>query len=158
MATVILQGDVKVLELNVPDIGWLPIGCLTSNGFDEAVQMLGTTTRDNEDGWVSAVPTQQGYRISFAGLVPLDHTIDPLPYVDILRLREFKRDKLKIGWRMVSNGIEESGYGYITSIGDTAPAGDNVSFSGEILGTGKVIVTDPVNFLFEDNNNYIFNS
>ena len=47
---------------------FLPIGCLTSDTFDEEIEMLDTTTVDNK-GWKTSIPTKQNYNISFDGLI-----------------------------------------------------------------------------------------
>ena len=62
------NGAYKVLYIKVGEV-YFPIGCLTSNSFSEEVAMLGTTTRDNSDGWKTSIPTLQSYNISFDGII-----------------------------------------------------------------------------------------
>ncbi|WP_294892654.1 hypothetical protein [Sulfuricurvum sp. MLSB] len=61
----IIQGNDRILFVKVGDI-FQPIACLSSNGMDEDVEMLSTTTR-NSEGWRTSLPTQQGFSVNFTG-------------------------------------------------------------------------------------------
>ena len=63
-----ISGVLRVLYIKVDD-DFLPVGCLTSNSFSESSTMLGTTTRDNANGWQSSIPTAQNYSITFDGIL-----------------------------------------------------------------------------------------
>lgn len=118
------------------NIDWFPVGCLTSNSFSESTELLDATMRSDADGWTQAIPTNQNYNVSFAGLVTLDDrggTV--MNYESIVGL---KRSRTKIQWRITSNeGEVDEGYGYITSLTNTASLGEFVTFDGEIRGVGE---------------------
>ena len=136
-----MNGTYKLLYIYFVD-AYYPIGCLTSNSFSEGVSMLGSTTRDNTDGWGSSVPTSQGYNISFSGILTLDNRGSTvITYADIKGL---KRSRTKIQWRIVMSdgtGDTDQGYGYITSISQSASVDEAISFDGEITGVGVPSVT-----------------
>lgn len=119
-----LSGDSRILELFI-DAAWTPIGCLTDNSFSESVETIGTTTR-NSNSWKTQLTTKQGYSISFSGI----ETDDTLSAV---KLKELKRSRALIQWRISA----DTGYGYITNIGESSPAGDFSTFNGEIVGDGQ---------------------
>jgi hypothetical protein len=61
----IVQGNDRILFIKRGD-NFQPVGCLTSNGLDEATEFLPTTTR-NAEGWETQRPTTQNYSINFSG-------------------------------------------------------------------------------------------
>ena len=73
------NGTYKVLSIKQDNV-YLPIGCLTENSFEESVDMLDTTTRDNPNGWKTSRPVGQQYSISFSGLVTSDISSNCLLY------------------------------------------------------------------------------
>ena len=83
----VFNGDLEVLFFKVDGI-YKPIGCLTSNSFNEEVDMLNTTTRQGA-GWESSRPTMQMFSISFSGIATNDvYSSDNVSYASI---RELKR-------------------------------------------------------------------
>lgn len=62
----IIEGNERILFIKRGDT-FYPVACLTSNGLEEDVEMLPTTTR-NAEGWRTAIPQLQGYTITFEGL------------------------------------------------------------------------------------------
>jgi hypothetical protein len=62
----IVQGNDRILFIKRGD-NFQPVGCLTTNGLDESIEFLPTTTR-NSEGWETQRPTTQGYSINFEGL------------------------------------------------------------------------------------------
>ena len=152
-----INGTHKILEINVPTVGFVPIGCLTENSFSERSQMLETTTRDNTGGWITAIPTAQGYNIDFSGLVPFDFYDTEVTYVSLELLKTYKRAGTKIEWRIVSNGATESGFAYITEISDSAVVDEFVSFSGALLGYGEITISVGLqNYDFNNGDNFDF--
>jgi predicted secreted protein len=121
---------------------FLPVGCLTSDSFSETVEMLDTTTRDN-GGWKTAVPTMQSYNITFDGLIKqklfLDQIDNNLTYQQIKIL---KRSRTLIEWKIESSTDIHisSGFGYITSLSDSANVDEFISFNATIQGQG--LITD----------------
>ena len=123
-----IKGNNKILYLYI-DPDWVAIGCLTDNSFSEQVDLLDV----NIDEWAASVPTNQGYGLTFTGI---QDDATPLTYVDI---RALKRAKTLVQWKVENvNTLEgESGYGFITDIGEAAPAGDFLTFDGSIVGFGE---------------------
>ena len=129
-----INGQDRILYIKLEG-EWLPIGCLTDNSFNESSDMLGTTTRDNINGWQSSVPTNQRYSVPFSGLVGLEYSSETL--VTYYQLQIFKRFKDLIDWR-VDDGLGnfDSGQGYITEINNANAIDEFVSFDGVIEGFG----------------------
>lgn len=127
-----------------------PIGCLTSNSFNETSEMLETTTRQNMNGWKTSIPTMQSYSISLSGLVTENNReLTILTYRDLQKL---KRDKTKISWMMnTANPLKNDyGFGYINSLSNNAEIDSFIDFSAEIVGYGEpyesIDVQDQLNY------------
>lgn len=137
-----LNGTNRIVYIKWED-EYLPIGCLTSDAFDEDVEMLETTTRDNA-GWRTSVPTNQGYSISFDGLVK-QTLIDDLnsDIISYNRLITLKRDRTLIDWKIeTSDDIYISeGKGYILNISNSASIDEFINFNATIQGYGNIIET-----------------
>lgn len=134
------NGIYKVLYIKV-STEWFPIGCLTSNSFSESVSMLGTTTRDNTNGWETSVPTTQSFNISFSGVLIFGNREETvITYDDLIVL---KRARTQIEWKIESaqGGNIENGYGYITSLSDSASIDTFLTFNGEIVGYSSPTTT-----------------
>lgn len=129
-------GKHKVLYIK-KDTVFYRIGYLTTNSFNESADMLGTTTRENTDGWQSSIPTLQSYTITFNALITIDNGGES--FISHYELLMLKRDRTLIEWQIYnSEGIYiETGKGYITSIGETDTVEDLISFDGKIIGYGK---------------------
>lgn len=134
MAETFYKGENQILYI-YDGSSWLPIACLTSNSFDEDVEMLDTTTTDNA-GWKTSRPLNQSYRISFEGVQIVTDEITPTRYSYNL-LKVFKRNRTQISWKIESDIDTEEGLGYITELSESAPVGELLSFSGTIEGYGK---------------------
>jgi len=153
-----INGSIRVLYIKKVD-SFYPIGCLTSNSFSEDIEMIGSTQSGAANGWVSSRPTNQGYNISFDGLIDSDSEL--LGHVTYQDLRDFKRGRTLIDWRIIDNGLfnYEYGSGYIKGLGDSANIDEFVSFNGNIEGFGEVLqgelnvllLEDSTFFLQEDN-------
>lgn len=111
---------------------WVPVSCETSNSFSEDVDMIGTTTRDNE-GWRSSLPTEQGYSFEISGQAVFRSSNDVLSY---FVLREKKRNKELISWKreFMGDTYIETGQGYITNISDESPTMGLVTFNLSLEG------------------------
>jgi hypothetical protein len=106
-----IEGTYKVLYLDLKDgEGFLPVGCLTSNSFSESSDMIDSTTRDNL-GWKTSRPTNQGYNLSFDGLVLKDNV--SFTNNTYFSLTLAKRARTLIDWRV---NEEDYGSGYITNL------------------------------------------
>lgn len=146
-----LNGTFTILYIKWED-EFLPIGCLTSDGISEDVEMLPTTTRDNA-GWKTSVPTKQGYTISFSGIVM--NTFfngGDFTKVSLDRLRVLKRSRTLIEWQRKDTNLTfiDSGFGYITSLSDTANIDEMMTFDGEIMGYGIINSTTGQVFTITD--------
>lgn len=132
-----IKGVDKILFFKI-DEDYLPIGCLTVNSFSESSTMLSTTTRDNPNGWTTSRPTSQSYNIPFSGLVTKDYY--QTTKVTYNQIRSLKRERTLIDWR-VSTGDGNFDYGcaFLQSVSDEATVGENVSFSGDLIGFGEPI-------------------
>lgn len=145
------RGDIRVLYIRI-DGEFMPVGCLTSNPMTEDVEMLPTNTRNNE-GWRTSLPTTQGYSISFEGIQVRDDL--KLSY---LELKKLKRSKTRIEWQIgtVEETFLDTGFGYITNIGESNGTGDVLSFSGEIIGYGIPTIIELNGDLWQDGETMIF--
>lgn len=145
------RGDIRVLYIKIDGV-FTPIGCLTSNPFSEDVDMLSTNTRNNE-GWRTSLPTTQGFTIGFEGLQVRND--EKLSY---LELKKLKRNRQRIEWQIgnLEETFLDTGFGYITSIGETNGTGDVLSFSGEIVGYGIPTIIELDGDLWQDGETMIF--
>lgn len=122
---------------------FVPVGCLTDSPMTEDVEMISTTTRENE-GWVTELPTNQSYSISLNGLMVKDDEDSGYNIISYRELRGIKRNKVLVNWkRETLNGYYiDSGKAHITAISDADTAGDFITFSATLKGFGKPIVSD----------------
>lgn len=143
------NGVYKIVYIYVND-DYIPIGCLTSNSFNESSEQLETTTRQNANGWKTSIPTMQSYSIPINGLLTEDdRSSSILTYRD---LQTLKREKTKISWKINTSDPTKSdyGFGYITSISYNAEIDSYIDFSAEITGYGEpyesIDVQDQLNY------------
>jgi len=149
-----INGTDRILYIKWND-DFLPIGCLSSDSFDESVDMLDTTTRDNQ-GWKTSTPTNQSYNISFDGvLINSNFTGGDTSKVSYDRLRVLKRNRTLIEWQIKDTDLTfvDSGYGYITSLSDSANLDEFVTFSASIVGYGQPNSTSFQSFILQDGSN-----
>ena len=116
-----------------------PVTCLTNTSFSESSDILETTTRDNA-GWKSAIPTNQGYTVSFDGIA-FNSLVDSLAgKLSWDRLKILKRSRIRFFWELRIQGGDyiDFGTGYLVELSADAPADGNsfITFSGTILGYG----------------------
>ena len=121
-----------ILEIDI-GIGFVPVACLTSVTESDTAQTIGTTVRQN-GGWRTSRPVSQGKTISIDGLLPTDVAL--FSWEDLAQL---KRNATKFSWRIEA----ETGFGYIESLNLEGTIGSDVSFSAEIINTGKPIDSVP---------------
>ena len=148
-----IDGTYRILYIKWSDV-YLPIGLLTSESFNEGVEMIDTTTRDN-GGWKTSRPTNQFYNISFEGL--LQNTRfngGDFTKVSLDRLRVLKRSRTLIEWKLQDSNLTfiDSGSGYITELGDSSSVDEFITFNGGIEGYGAPISTGGQIFTLEDGN------
>ena len=151
------KGSTQILYLLIDDIQ-VPISCLTSNSFTESVDMLETTTQDNR-GWKTGRPLNQGFNISFSGIqVESNFALPTQASLDILKI--FKRRRELVNWFIATEStFVEGGSGYITDLTDSSTAEGLLEFSGTILGYGALAIPNlevPNAFIFQDGEQFIF--
>ena len=146
-----IKGTDRIVYIKWED-EFLPIGCLTSDSFDEDVEMLPTTTRDN-NGWRTDVPTNQGYSISIDGLlINTNFNGGDFSKVSYDRLRVLKRSRTLIDWKIQDTDLVfvDSGKGYITNLSDSASIDEFITFNATILGYGEPNSTSEQVFTITD--------
>ena len=145
------KGQIRILYIKV-SLAWLPVACLTSNPFEEDVEMISTTTRTS-NGWRTSLPTNQGFNIPFEGIQVRDDA--KLSY---LELKKMKRTRERIEWRIADDTgtFVDEGSGYITNIGEANSAGEFLTFSGQIEGYGEPIVIELGGDFWQDGQEVIF--
>tara|TARA_R110001632_G_C11293328_1_gene413066 strand:- start:135 stop:593 length:459 start_codon:yes stop_codon:yes gene_type:complete len=116
---------------------FLPIGCLTSDSFSEDVDMINI----NRGGmaWKTRFPTNQGYNISFDGLVKdTNSSTGDSSKISLDRLIVLKRSSTLIEWKTESNNsvFIDSGFGYITNLSKSTNIDEFISFNATIQGFG----------------------
>jgi hypothetical protein len=109
-----------------------PIACLTSNSLSEALSFLGTSDRTPK-GALSFIPVANSYAITFEAVMAKDLFMS--------------WDELSLLARNMELGqwdiMEDAGFGYLSNLEMTANSGENIIFTGTILGNG-VITSSPI--------------
>lgn len=120
---------------------FLPVGYLLANGFEEDVEMIPTTTRENEDGWVTARPLgMQSFQIDFSALqVNTIFAGGDFTRVSYDRLKLIKRSRQLIEWRLITTDLQfvDSGRGHITKLSEVTEAMGFLKYNATLLGYGK---------------------
>jgi hypothetical protein len=152
----IVQGDDRVLFIKSGS-DFVPVACLTSNGMNESLEQLETTTRES-GGWSTFRPLGQQYSINFEGLNKDDFNQNL--FFSYQRLKLIKRNRVKIEWQIKSfedATLIEQGFGYIVDISSSDPAGAESTFSGTLRGWGipqitqtDLVLSDGLDNLIED--------
>jgi hypothetical protein len=148
-----IDGTYRLLYIKWDDV-YLPIGCLTSDSFNEGVEMIDTTTRDN-GGWKTSRPTTQFYNLNFDGLIENTRfNGGNFNRVSLDRLRILKRSRTLIEWKLQDIDLTfiDSGSGYITELGDSSTIDEFITFSASIEGYGAPNSTSAQVFTLEDGN------
>lgn len=132
-----IKGKESLFYIKKNDV-FFPVACLTSSPLSEDVEMIDTTTRDNE-GWKTALPTNQSYQIAISGLMVQDDDDSDNGVLSYRELRKYKRDRVLIDWKRttLSGYYVDSGKAYITSISDSDEADGDITFSAVLQGYGK---------------------
>lgn len=130
-----INGGLRILYIKKSDV-FLPIGCLTSDGFDEDTETIPSTTRDNA-GWRTNTLTLQGYSISFEGiLIKSDTSI--ITYNDLV---DFKRSRSIVEWQILDDGLLfQTGFAQITELSTSSSLDEFITFTGSLLGYEKPII------------------
>lgn len=152
-----INGTYNILYIDYGS-GFFPIACLTTNSFEEDVDKLETTTRDNTNGWRTYTMLNQGYNIPFEGIV-INTLFAKGDFTKISydRLKEIKRNRQLIDWKIQDNELQfiESGKGFIDQLSSASRIDDFVTFSGNILGYGEPTSTTGLFYPLQDGNDNI---
>ena len=161
-----VNGEDRILYVKING-AYLPIGCLTDNSFEESVEFLDTTTRDN-GGWNTSRPLNQQYSISF-NCVQVNSILVGCNFYFFFfyKFNIFKRNRQLIDWKIQGTfyPIVDYGKGYIGSISEANAVGEFMTFTGSITGYGQPLMAstnlvvlnngDPTVIVNNGNNNVI---
>lgn len=141
-----IDGAYNILFIDYGD-GFLPIGCLTSNGISESVDVLDSTTRDSQ-GWKTQALTNQSYTIDISGIV-INTLYDggDSSKISYDRLKLIKRNRQIISWKIENsiNTFIEFGKAQITQISSESNIDEFISFSASLVGYGALVDGDNAN-------------
>lgn len=135
-------GDNRILFFKIDGV-YMPVGCLTSNGFSESSETIDTTTRDNR-GWRTFNVLSQNYSLSFAGLsINTTMTGGNFAAISHDKLKLLKRERVLIDWKLEAADYPVVDYGKcrITDLSETADVNTLLSFTGTAQGWGKPLTT-----------------
>lgn len=151
-----IRGKESMFYIKKNDV-FFPVGCLTSSPISEDVEMIDTTTRENE-GWRTSLPTNQGYTIELSGLMVQDDEDSGNEILSYRELRAMKRNKELIEWkRETLNGYYiDSGKAYITAISDSDEADGFITFSASLIGYGKPDTSNARIYILGDDDKSIY--
>lgn len=167
MSLDLIRGKESMFYIKKNDV-FFPVACLTSSPISEDVEMIQTTTRENE-GWVTDLPTNQSYTIDLSGLMVMDDSDSDNEVLSYRELRAMKRNRDLIEWeRRTRNGYYiDSGKAHIVSISDSDEADGFITFTATLRGFGKPIeeegirralgIIDIEEFLITNNEKAIIN-
>lgn len=126
-----------------------PIACLTSNSLAEALSFI-TTCKTTRVGALTFIPQANSYTISFEGV------FSPTDTMSWDTLSTICRNMQKGNWSI--SGIEDEGFGYLENLEITASAGENILFSGSILGVGEILRGQTQYVWYQNVDTYVNNS
>lgn len=128
-----INGSERILYI-LDEFGYMPLGCLTSNSFNETVDLLDTTTRIS-NGWKTSRPTSQSFTVDFEGVQILNQ-LDKVSYFE-LKHKKRNRELLQFKISNVDGTNVEVFKGYIKELGEAANVDELITFSGLIDGFGE---------------------
>jgi hypothetical protein len=140
-----VNGDDSILSI-LRSGSYKPIACLTSNGTSESLTFNEVQTKC-DPGVIQSTPNAYSYTKSLEGIltdttsVGGDTALASWDY-----LKGLMRAKTLILWKEeIGNPafISEYGEGYLENLELTSPAGENITFTGSIKGTGSITNTAP---------------
>jgi hypothetical protein len=132
-----LDGTYTILYLKFQG-NFLPVGCLTSDSLSESTDMIDAMNM-NSASWATSRPTNQGYNISFDGLIKNTNSAGgDSTKVSLDRLIVLKRARTLVEWKIQDNNLTfiDSGFGYITSLSKSTNIDEFISFNANIEGFG----------------------
>jgi hypothetical protein len=151
-----IKGDYNILYIKIGS-QFLPVSCLTSNSFSEQSDMIDSVSM-NSASWKTSRPTNQGYNISFDGLIEnTNFTGGDSTKISLDRLRVLKRTRTRVEWKAQeqNSSFFDVGFGYITTLSKNANIDEFISFSANIEGFGSPINTSADDFKLQYNLQFI---
>lgn len=132
-----IKGEESLFYIKKNDV-FFPVACLTSSPMSEDVELISTTTRENE-GWNTNLPTNQSYNIDLSGLMIMDDSDSGNEVLSYRELRNMKRNRELVEWerRTLGGYYIDSGKAHIISISDSDEADGFITFSASLKGYGK---------------------
>lgn len=110
-----------------------PIACLTSNGISEVLSFL-TTSKKTARGAQTFKPVANSYSINFEAVMINGMAMS---WQDLSLLCR----NMRVGtWEI----MDDAGRGYLSNLELTANTGENIIFTGTIVGIGVIINADTV--------------
>lgn len=138
-----INGDLAILSIK-RDGEYVPVACLTSNGLAEALTFNDVQTKC-DPGVIISTPNAYSYNVPLEGVLTNttsgggDTALASWDY-----MRTLMRAKTLIEWKIEIGSpvfLTDEGEGYLENLEMTAPAGDNITFTGSIKGTGDITST-----------------
>lgn len=131
-----IKGQESIFYVKMGGV-WYPLSCEVNSNISETAEMIETTTRDNEDGWKTSLPTKQSYTISFSGMTVAEIANSVLSYWTLVH---WKRSRMIVEWKheISSIGAVTSGRAYISSIEQTNVVDEMIMFNITFEGFGKI--------------------
>lgn len=137
-----MNGSLDILKWNDE-----PIACLTSNGIAETMSFLNTSKR-TQLGALSVLPVAHSYQISFEAVMVSDMGMSWDELALLMRYQQIG------SWEMT--GVNQSGLGYLSNLELIANTGENITFTGVILGQGEIIPADLIQQVwYQDIDTYV---
>lgn len=138
-----INGDLAILSIRRAGV-MTPVACLTSNGLAEALTFNEVQTKC-DPGVIISTPNAYSYNVPLEGVLTDttsgggDTALASWDY-----LRTLMRSKTLVEWQIAIGDpvfVQDGGFGYFENLEMTAPAGDNITFTGSIKGTGDISTT-----------------
>lgn len=118
---------------------WKLAVCSTSDGFSGSVDAVTTSTKC-DDGWTSNLPGDGSWSFSHSALANKEPDVNQVSFKEMETL--FLERAVKT-WKLESTEPADDYYwegkGFISSLSETADAGDYLAVDIEITGTGKPV-------------------
>ena len=151
-----ILGEQVMLSFNTLN-GWLPVGCITTNGLERSRGRIETTGRGS-NGDKSYRPTDKDYSISFEGVLSKSDSLVSYNHLD-----QLFEDGTVFEWRIMSadGWIAKTGPSFITALALGTAARQWVTFSCTLSpavgGISKILVwsQNGLNIVSQDGENAI---
>lgn len=132
----VVNGDIRILHIKRAGGEFKRVAHLTVNSWESSLDFISTTTRYNA-GYKTQRPVSQSDAIGFSAIIFDD--ADVVGKLGYKELREVKDNKELIEWKLeaFNRGFTDAGRGHISSLTETAPFGDVLSYESSIMVYGR---------------------